>query len=512
MNDKKSPNQQDAYAENPQPFPSNVFTNKHTKKAINLRNRYEILLDKINTEIQRQNIQFTQNDYDNSEKSEEDPSQLYSSSLYEKKEKQKYLKEENQENIHNNNNIETGNNQKESIDDYIQKLLFELSQWNETWEKCILMATKVIKYHTISAQNTDQQRTILIDIVQRLCGSIIAETECIDTNSNNVNYSKYRELVEKRKKDKKRLHNMQKRCEKLFVEVQKNREMIELISQSRQHQTNSSNDETLSKDNFLETLIDKHHQQNIEKRKKEERITELKIHQNKNEEKFNNEMKHLHKKHKKNHTTNQSLESELSDSNDNNLNQYTYTNSNYSTSDSKHSHHKSSSISNEKKTLPKSSNNPNDYYYNTSNSIKYYNNDSDSNHYNYEDSDSEPDSMLYSNSYNKPKSHIENNNTKDNKNSDSHETDSMKSNESNKNYSHNLKKMISIVNGLEKSCAQMQTNLNNQLPKNEKNINDHSSVYSNQNRTQINGNELSLDSLEKIHLSLAEVERNFSTS
>ena len=58
----------------------------------------------------------------------------------------------------------------------------------------------------------------------------------------------------------------------------------------------------------------------------------------------------------------------------------------------------------------------------------------------------------------------------------------------------------------------MQTNLNNQLPKNEKNINDHSSVYSNQNRTQINGNELSLDSLEKIHLSLAEVERNFSTS
>ena len=254
---------------------------------------------------------------------------------------------------------------------------------------------------------------------------------------------------------------MQKRCEKLYVEVQKNREMIESISHNKK--------DKLNEENFLEALVIKHQNNIIDQRKKQEKNLNLNKQQVQNDEKFKNEMKKLHKKRRERMRSSQPP--------------------------------KSNCNSNNSKSLHSSKE-----YYDTNNSFVYDNNDDYS--YNNYSSDSEPDSMLYSKPTETPTNSIVIN-----------EDEIIQGNfNNNHDYSQNLKRMIKIVNNLEKNCNQMQTNMDDQISvsskskrKKEANFFSHSSEQ-NRNQTQLNENELSLESLEKMHISLAEVEKSFSTS
>lgn len=445
-----------------------TLSDKQTSEAINLKDRYELLLNKLDNEIQQQKLNKHQKYYNYIENSEENPSQVFYSASSQTNSNSSNQKIQNSE--------KTNRKKKESIDDYIQNLLFELNQWNETWEKCILMATKVIKYHSISAKNTDQQRAILIDIVQQLCGTIIAETKC---HNNNVDYNKYRKLVEKRKKDKKRLRKMQKRCDDLFNEVQKNREMLEIVSKSKKKQS--------ADDIFLKKLLIEHNKNNNDQKKNEEEISKQIKFQVQNDEKFRNEIETLHKKRRERKNSNQKSK-------------------NYSETQ------KSSYNSNDHYDYKDTNNSFVDVDYN--NSSYEYNDNSEDTEY------SEPDSMLHSNF---DKSHTNSKNLEIPNENESFE----KQNEpivSNHDYSHNLKRMINIVNNLEKNCNQIQPNFNNQeyysskIKNKKENISSasHFSSSSDKNQNQIlfneNDNQLSLESLEKKHLSLVEAEKSFSTS
>ena len=260
---------------------------------------------------------------------------------------------------------------------------------------------------------------------------------------------------------------MQKRCEKLYMEVQKNREMIETLSQSKKDQSNQNN--------FLETLLIKHDKNNSDKKKFEDKISKQNAMQQKNDINFRNEMKILHKKRRERKKSNQNQES------------------NYNTDTSKNSYNSKG----------------NHDYYDTNNSFVYEDNlryDYDS--YNSNDY-SEPDSMLYSNTEKTQtnSSHLDNNDA-NNKNDYSDKI------HPNHDYTQNLKRMIKIVNDLEKNCNQTQPNFDNQACsssssfKNKKDI-QKSISHSISEQNQLNDNEISTETLDHIHHSLVAAERTF---
>lgn len=174
-----------------------------------------------------------------------------------------------------------------------QKLLSELQKWNQVWEKCILMASKVISYHSINAEDPNQQRNILIDIVKRLCQCIQNQAGMKDDSNY---YKKYVEISDKREKDKKRLRQMEKRCEKLYSEVQKNREMIQKI-ENKKVQKQLVDDNT-----FIESLMNHQVQKKHEIDQQIELNSKQKMKRIHNDEQYNDAIDEIQHQKSKNLT------------------------------------------------------------------------------------------------------------------------------------------------------------------------------------------------------------------
>ncbi|OHT13983.1 hypothetical protein TRFO_15757 [Tritrichomonas foetus] len=108
----------------------------------------------------------------------------------------------------------------EHIQEIENKLLVEVREWINTWEECVMMATRVIPYHSIKAKDGTEQRSILVDVMKKLCKVALNVKES----------DEYKELKQKYKDDRKRLIKIESKCESLYSEVQKNRELIEKIT------------------------------------------------------------------------------------------------------------------------------------------------------------------------------------------------------------------------------------------------------------------------------------------